>query len=72
MTSKRSDKERAEVLFHDKKRVVLFQREMDNLFYAFSGARIFFKEDDDGVTVKRGDGGGDGSTDGAGAGAGGP
>ncbi len=44
MTSKRSDKERAEALFHDKKRILTLNTDMNALRYAFSGARIFFKE----------------------------
>jgi hypothetical protein len=51
-TRKGGDKDRNDDLFHDRKKVTNFQREMDNLYFAFSGARIFFKEDDDGAAVK--------------------
>ncbi len=59
LKSSRQDKERSENLANDRRRILLHQREMDSLMYALNGARIFFKEDDDGQTVKESGGGGD-------------
>lgn len=57
----RQDKEKQENLAGDRKRILNHQREMDNLMFALNGARIFFKEDDDGRVVKEKDTGDSGS-----------